>query len=220
MCKRKLLLLVPLTFAVHCAYSACFGESCNNEHGLLKQPHSNAGQVPDKQPYLPESIKHYNQAVELHRSGSINRAIAEYKTAVDIDGRLLEAWFNLGRIFAAQKSYGEAIEAYNKVLNIERSLPPTHSGRFMSFAALADVYQEQGNCAKAEELYREALSMNDKGLGMAYPTPCTTMRHYYAEQKDQQRLKNWKHALKNLSECKNQTDTNMACVFFLCSETE
>jgi tetratricopeptide (TPR) repeat protein len=120
-----------------------------------------------KKPYLAEAVKHYNRAVELHQSGYLNPAVAEYKAAIDADDRMEEAYSNLGLIYAAQRSYNKAIEAFQKALSLKPSRPTTLNG-------LGSVLYSKGKIDEAKEKWRQAIDVDPKfasayfNLGNAY----------------------------------------------------
>ncbi|MFV3038108.1 tetratricopeptide repeat protein, partial [Klebsiella pneumoniae] len=66
----------------------------------------------NKDEHSEEALKHYNRGVDLHGSGFLNQAIAEYKLAIESDPNFEEAYSNLGGVYAAQKSYNKAIEMF------------------------------------------------------------------------------------------------------------
>ena len=75
-----------------------------------------------------EAVKHYNRGVDLHQSGFLNQAISEYKAAIEADDQFEEAWSNLGGVYASQKSFNKAIEAFEKALEIKPDRPTTLNG--------------------------------------------------------------------------------------------
>jgi tetratricopeptide (TPR) repeat protein len=103
------------TFAGLYALSAAEGEG-------------DAGEKPKKKGYADEAVKHYNRGVEFHQNGSLNQAVQEYKAAIEADGRLAEAYSNLGAVYLAQKSYAKAAEAFNKALALKPDRPTTLNG--------------------------------------------------------------------------------------------
>ena len=81
-----------------------------------------------KKPYSDEAIKRYNRGVELHQAGFLNQAIGEYKAAIAADDRMEEAYSNLGGIYAAQRSWNKAIEAFDKALELRPDRSTTLNG--------------------------------------------------------------------------------------------
>ncbi len=112
------------------------------------------------QPYSPDAIKHYNRGVELHQAGFLNQAISEYKAAIDSDNRLEEAFSNLGVIYAAQRNYPRAKEAFIEALKLKPNRPTTLNG-------LGTVLYAQGQIDEATEKWKEAL-VADPRFASAY----------------------------------------------------
>lgn len=114
----------------------------------------------DKSPYADEAVKHYNRAVELHQTGFLNQAITEYKAAIDADKRMEEAYSNLGLIYAAQRNYAKAIEAFNKALSLKPARPTTLNG-------LGTVLYAKGRIDDAMEKWKQAVVI-DPQFASAY----------------------------------------------------
>lgn len=119
-----------------------------------------AAGVNDKKPYAEDAIKHYNRGVELHQSGFLNQAITEYKAAIEADGRMEEAFSNLGVIYAAQRNYPRAREAFTTALSLKPKRPTTLNG-------LGTVLYAQGHVKEAKEKWLQALAV-DPGFASAF----------------------------------------------------
>lgn len=103
-------------------------------------------------PYAQEAVKHYNRGVELHQAGFFNQAIAEYRAAIESDPRMEEAWSNLGGIYAAQRSYPRAMEAFEKALAIKPDRPTTLNG-------YGTVLYARGKIAEAKDKWKQAVAI-------------------------------------------------------------
>ncbi len=106
-------------------------------------------------PYADEAIRHYNHAVELHQSGFLNQAIAEYRAAIEADKRMEEAYSNLGLIYAAQRNYTKAIESFNKALSLRPARPTTLNG-------LGTVLYARGKIKEAMEKWQQTVEIDPK----------------------------------------------------------
>jgi tetratricopeptide (TPR) repeat protein len=115
----------------------------------------------DKKPYLEEAIKHYNRGVELHQSGFLNQAITEYKGAIEADPRMEEAYSNLGVIYAAQRNYPRAKEAFSTALSLKPKRPTTLNG-------LGTVLYAQGHVKEAKDKWMQALAVDPKFASAYY----------------------------------------------------
>ena len=135
------------TFAGLYALSAAEGES-------------DTGEKPKKKGYADEAVKHYNRGVEFHQNGSLNQAVQEYKAAIEADGRLAEAYSNLGAVYLAQKSYKMAAEAFNKALALKPDRPTTLNG-------LGNALYAKGQTAEAKDKWAKAIEI-DPNFASAY----------------------------------------------------
>ncbi len=115
---------------------------------------------PKKKGYADEAVKHYNRGVEYHQNGSLNQAIQEYKAAIEADGRLAEAYSNLGAVYLAQKSYAKAAEAFNKALALKPDRPTTLNG-------LGNALYARGLAAEAKDKWAKAIEI-DPNFASAY----------------------------------------------------
>ena len=114
----------------------------------------------DKKPYADQAVKHYNRGVELHQSGFLNQAIAEYKSAIEADARMEEAYSNIGLIYAAQRNYTKAQEAFSKALSLKAARPTTLNG-------LGTVLYARGKVPEAMEKWKQAIAI-DPQFASAY----------------------------------------------------
>ena len=121
---------------------------------------ASAGKPDEKTPYNEQAVKHYNRGVELHQSGFLNQAIAEYKAAIEADGRMEEAQSNLGVIYAAQRNYPRAKDAFLTALSLKPNRPTTLNG-------LGTVLYAQGHIDEAKEKWEKAISI-DPTFASAY----------------------------------------------------
>lgn len=124
------------------------------------QAEVNSVKAGDKKSYVEEAIKHYNRGVELHQSGFLNQAIAEYKGAIEADSRMEEAFSNLGVIYAAQRNYPRAREAFQTALSLKPNRPTTLNG-------LGTVLYAQGHIKEAKDKWRQVLAA-DPAFASAY----------------------------------------------------
>ncbi len=144
-------------------------------------------------PYADEAIKHYNHGVELHQAGFLNQAIGEYKAAILADGRIEEAYSNIGIIYASQHNYPHAREAFEQALKLKPNRPTTLNG-------LGTVIYAQGQTAQAMEKWKEALAADPKFASALY-----NMGNAYEGQKNYAEAKSC--YLKALTVAPNMSDS-------------
>lgn len=113
-----------------------------------------------KKGYAEEAVKHYNRGVEFHQNGDLNQAIKAYKEAIIADGRLAEAYSNLGAVYLAQKSYDKAAEAFTKALALKPDRPTTLNG-------LGNALYARGKAAEAKDKWAKAIEI-DPNFASAY----------------------------------------------------
>lgn len=134
---------------------------------------ADTGEKPKKKGYADEAVKHYNRGVEFHQNGSLNQAIQEYKLAIEADGRLAEAYSNLGAVYLAQKHYKNAAEAFNKALALKPDRPTTLNG-------LGNALYAMGQTAEAKDKWAKAIEI-DPNFASAY----YNMGNAYESEKDE-----------------------------------
>lgn len=123
-----------------------------------------------KKPYAKEAIKHYNRGVELHQNGYLQEASNEYKAAIDLEWRMMEAWSNLGLIYVGQKLYDKAIESFERALSLSENFWGSDSPRLHPMLIrLAALCSAHNRYAESERLYKQALGINEKGIDSGYP---------------------------------------------------
>jgi tetratricopeptide (TPR) repeat protein len=151
-------LLVSLTFLI-CDVRQALAEKGDKVATVAKPADAksaDAGEPPaqnDKKPYSKEAVEHYNRGLDLHQSGFINQAVAEYKAAIEADPRMEEAYSNLGVIYAAQHSYPKAKEAFLAALKIRPNRPTTLNG-------LGTVLYAQKKFEEAKDKWLQAVTID------------------------------------------------------------
>jgi tetratricopeptide (TPR) repeat protein len=113
----------------------------------------------------------YREAAELHEG----KAHLESATT---------AWNNLGALCAEQGRYAEALEYYEKALNVREKIPSTPLARIGSLLNnIANCHRRMGNYAKAHELLDRAIQLlklesqaGVSGLASAYGTRGLVLR--------------------------------------------
>jgi tetratricopeptide (TPR) repeat protein len=105
--------------------------------------------------YQLRAVEHYNKGVEFHQQGWLSKALVEYRAALDADPRMEEALSNMGGIFLAQNQKDKAVDCFVKAL----SMAHQNSIAIPTVCNLANLYDDQGESVKAEDLYRKLLSL-------------------------------------------------------------
>jgi len=114
----------------------------------------------EKKPYTKEAVEHYNRGIELHQSGFVPQAVAEYKAAIEADPRMEEAYSNLGVIYAAQHSYAKAKDAFTQAYQLKPNRPTTLNG-------LGTVLYALKKFDEAKDMWLRAVTV-DPNFSSAY----------------------------------------------------
>ncbi|MCK4598011.1 tetratricopeptide repeat protein, partial [bacterium] len=74
--------------------------------------------VADEQEQNPEAIKHYNAGVEFTRAGDYDKAVAEFKMALELDPDDVKIIYGLGLALRLQGQLEESIEYLSKAIEV------------------------------------------------------------------------------------------------------
>jgi len=132
-------------------------------------------------PYAKEAVQHYNEAVRLHQSGFLSQAESEYKAAIEADGRMEQAWSNLGVVYIAQKD----LEAARNALRKSIFLNPNQSLNFKRYAQVLDAMGEHKAAGEARA-HAQGLDRNHE---LSTQTRKDWEPHPYSKDEVQQFLK-------------------------------
>ncbi|MBZ0166377.1 MAG: tetratricopeptide repeat protein [Candidatus Omnitrophica bacterium] len=105
----------------------------------VKSPHK-------MRPYLNTGIAHSEK-------GELDRAIADFKIALEKVPRSIMALNNLGVTYTKQKKFDEALDVYDQALKINDRWEEVWNNR-------GDVYRHRGQYAEALENYNRSLEIN------------------------------------------------------------
>lgn len=146
-------------------------------------------------PFNPAAVRDYNQGVELQQQGFLNQAIQKYKSAIDADDRLEQAFCNLGLIYIAQRNFAKASDAFKKAIVLKPSNP-------FSLNGMGSVLYSKGKVTEAMEKWQKAIEV-DQNFYSAY----FNMANAWKNEKDLQKaLENYVMTIK--------TNPNMADAYY------
>lgn len=91
-------------------------------------------------------LKRRSEAVEL--AG----ALADYDAALELNPRLIYAWFNKGNIYYAMRDYASAMQCYSEALKIDPEFGQAFFNRGISYFRLGNKRQAFVDLSKAGEL--------------------------------------------------------------------
>jgi tetratricopeptide (TPR) repeat protein len=125
----------------------------------------------------------FERGVEAERAGiSIDRAVAAYQKALEIDPEQASALVNLGTIYYNQHDWPKAEDCYNRALTVRPSYALAHFN-------LGNLYDEIGEWHRALEQYLAALDdqpdypdahYNIALLHQTHGEPLKAVRHWHA----------------------------------------
>ncbi len=97
-----------------------------------------------------EALKHYNAASKLHADGKPDKALGEYRQALELDDKLYGAWNNMGQLLMDQGNFADAVSAYKIASGLEPTDPrPEYN--------IGLVYQKVGWAQDSFEHFQNAL---------------------------------------------------------------
>ncbi len=110
---------------------------------------------------LPTSMAHRNLGTLYLRSGESQRAIPEYRRAIDLDPRNAAAYADLGYVLLSQGASGEAIAALEKAIALNPGLAEAHY-------TLGRARATRGRWSEAVAAYQEALRRKPDFMEASY----------------------------------------------------
>ena len=104
----------------------------------------------------PRSL--YKQGFEKFAAGDVDGAIALYREAIAADANLAIAWNGLSIALASQGAFAEAIEAANRLVELEPDEPLSHTN-------LSRILMQSGDIPAAEDARAQAMQLQMKQQG-------------------------------------------------------
>ncbi len=113
-------------------------------------------------------MAHFWYALNLRTLGQLDKSLAEFKLAQELDPLMLLIGLKIGRGFYFERQYDLAIEQYQKILEIEPSFLPVH-------LRLGQAYEQKG-------MYEEAIAEFQKIISILGENPQAmgALGHVYA----------------------------------------
>jgi tetratricopeptide (TPR) repeat protein len=102
---------------------------------------------------------YYNRGTEYLKVGEPDKAIADLKRAVDLNGHdVTEAYGNLGAAYVKKEDWSSAIAAFSKCIEISEKKP-----QVMCFQGRAIAYEKSGSYQNAQDDYRKSCAIGNRG---------------------------------------------------------
>ncbi len=126
------------------------------------------------------------QALTLFDKGKLEYATAELQRTLRIYPQHEKAFYHLGRIYSKQGRHAEAVEAFDRVIELRPEFAPAFMGRGLSRLELRQVPEAVSDCERAVALKKDYQNLI--ALGSAF---AAAKRYDEAEQtlQEAQRLK-------------------------------
>lgn len=190
-----------------------------------------------------DAVRKYNKAVQLHLSGKLSEAIAEYKLSLEANPGLAEAHSNLGLIYNQQHNYAQALAEFRKALAVNPKDAITYNGIGAALRAEKDLlgaiknwqtavsldpklatahynlgtaYEIQKEYDKAVASYKSAVK-NDYRLGEAYYRMGLIMERKH---KPEEAAEQFKEALKVSADSEYSEDARQRLAFLQKNKTK
>ncbi len=94
-------------------------------------------------------------AAELHRNSEAHQlqlVLADYDKALQLNPRLMFAWFNKGNLFSSSEDYTSAIQSYSEALKIDPNFGPAYYNRGLAYLHMGNKRLAFSDLSKAGEL--------------------------------------------------------------------
>ncbi|HVW02084.1 MAG TPA: tetratricopeptide repeat protein [Planctomycetaceae bacterium] len=106
------------------------------------------------QPLQPEV--HFQLAETLYRMNDVPAALERYHVAVELDHNYLEAWTQLGCVYAESNRLESAVEAFRIALDLHADYPDAH-------LHMAEALHQLGRTAEAVPHWQQYLQFDHRG---------------------------------------------------------
>ncbi len=133
---------------------------------------------------LAEAKRLNNAGVMAYHNGQYERALEQFKKAIEIDPSFTEAYNNLGLTYTETNDETRATEAFRKAIELSPDLAATYNN-------LGYVFYRLGSYQEAVEMYNESIGRN-KDSGSAYTNLGNA---YYKLDRIEEAVDAWKKAL-------------------------
>jgi tetratricopeptide (TPR) repeat protein len=90
---------------------------------------------------LSPALQHLHAGVEAEKSGQLDRAVAEFQQAAELDPKLAAAFVNLGGVYIEKRDYAAAIAPLKQAIELSPGLEGAH--RLLGYALLAQGYASE-----------------------------------------------------------------------------
>ncbi len=128
--------------------------------------HHNFGLAYAKNNRLPEAIQEYTRVLDIKPSadtyinlaevykklGFPDKAIRNFRNAMELDNKSSLAHYNLGVLYYDTGDYDKAIDSYETAISIKKNYPEAHNN-------LGEIYSKRNQLEKAKFFFEKALEI-------------------------------------------------------------
>lgn len=133
----------------------------------------------------PSSPQNHNNLGDYYgRHGNLDRAVEEFKRAIELNPRYGDAYHNLGNTYQQMEKYDSALESFQKAIVFNPNL-------WQSYANIGAIYYQQKNYQKAEDSFRQAIVISPNNDGLYAGLGAALL----SQNQDKEALENFKRAL-------------------------
>jgi tetratricopeptide (TPR) repeat protein len=97
--------------------------------------------------------EHNLKGAQLLEAGDYAAAADEFKTAIEIDPKFADGYYNLGKVYSQLKDHDQALTHYKKAIELDPENPRYHYN-------LAIVYSAKGLTTESEQEYLSAIGFD------------------------------------------------------------
>jgi tetratricopeptide (TPR) repeat protein len=118
-----------------------------------------------------QAQKHFRKGFEYQNAGNSEKAIEEYKKALELNPNLAQAHTNLGAVYLGQESYDLAIQHFKRVMELNYYDTKAHYNLGLAYLYKGEVEKAQEEVKFLKSLRSELGNVLEKKIGERQPTP-------------------------------------------------
>ena len=145
---------------------------------------------------LDQAVFHNNQGVTFLNAGDPEKALHEFKLAVELSPEFTEGWNNLGLAYLYLNQYDQAKDAFLRSIKIDSKYATPYNH-------LATLYYNQGNYQESIKWSKDAVS-KDKKFADAYYNMGIAYRELAKKSKDPKDAQAGEQAFRNATEASSR----------------
>ncbi len=118
-----------------------------------------------------QAEKHFKKGFQYQAQGNADKALDEYRKALEVDPHYVQAYTNIGSVYLGMKDFDRAIENFKKVIELNYWDKKAHYNLGMAY-----LYQGEPEKAEAEVAFLKSLNSDlaqalERKIAEREPTP-------------------------------------------------